>query len=496
MKKKLIALMGGGLIGKCAGVGRELLVASLYGTGSVASAYRLAQAGVFIPVNLFAAEVLNATTIPLQRKYRTNGGAQAEARFAQIALAGFGAIGSLLGWGMFFCADEIIRVLAPGFDLATHAQAASFLKILSFGVPLYVLASLMSYLELGMGGHTLTTLRATVQSVCLIASTFAAYALGRPGWLAAGFVVAQVVCCLWGSVLLRARGLLRFQPITLQHAREIGLQVGKLMRPLVLLPVLMQGNAAVERIVASKLAVGAVAGIDYARLISDTINILVTVPFALTVLCELSGRADKDARRMLLRLLTPLALITVPASAFLCAHATQVVAAMYGRGAFGKSSIDLTSPILALSAVALWAQAFGYVIQRALSARMQNAAVIRTMAVSLTISVLINLTVSRWLGVAAIGLAVAAYGVVNCVLGARALGYRFEDFSALVWLVAGEIVYVGIASQMDLLPGIGGLISAIAASGIFWTFWILIHGKLRRTLAIYLRAHMRRGAAL
>jgi putative peptidoglycan lipid II flippase len=265
-----------------------------------------------------------------------------------------------------------------------------------------------------------------------------------------------------------------------------------LMRPLILLPILMQGNAAIERIVATKLASGAVAAIDYARLVSDTVNILITIPFALTVLSELSGgKPEGEVRKHLLQILTPLALVTIPASAFLCAHATNVVTLMYGRGAFGASSIYLTSSILAALSVGIWAQAFSYVAQKALSAQLKNHALIVFMSISLTVSVLVNVVASKWWGVAAIGFAASAYGLINCLLAARSFRYSLEDLAPIGWMVVGEIGYIMVARLLTWPIGVIGLICAGAFAVVFWAVWIVLNDRMRASLLAFIRNGLR-----
>ncbi len=490
MKRKILALMSGGLVGKIVGVGRELLVASLYGTGSVASAYRLAQAALFIPINFFTADVLNAAVIPLQRQYQGAEDKDAEVRFATIVLVGFGLFGLLLGLLMVCFSSEIVHVLAPTFNAPTHACATMFLQILSLAAPLYILAGLMSYLEMGAGGHTLTSARATVQSIGLIASTCAAYFLEQTALLATGFVLAQIVCCVWGWRRLTALGLIRRTSMSLDQVKEVVRRVLRLMRPLILLPILMQGNFAVERIVATRLADGAVAAIDYARLVSETVNVLITVPFALAVLSELAGKSADEIREALLGIAIPLTLLTVPASGFLYVHAHDVVALMYGRGAFDERSILLTSAILATMSIGLWAQALGYIAQKALSAQLRNRTAVTFMMISLAVSVAINLVASRWIGVAAIGLAVTGYGVVNSVMAARAFGYSAKELGPIGWMIAGEIAYIALSVMIDWPSGPRGLVIAAVASGIFWVVWTGANRRLRQTLLGYMKTRV------
>ena len=64
MFKVVRVLLLGGMVGKLLGVLRELIFAWLFGTGAVASAFRLAQSAFLIPLHGFVSESINGAFTP------------------------------------------------------------------------------------------------------------------------------------------------------------------------------------------------------------------------------------------------------------------------------------------------------------------------------------------------------------------------------------------------------------------------------------------------
>jgi putative peptidoglycan lipid II flippase len=478
MKRAVIGLVGGGMLGKLAGIARELLIAAFYGTGTIAAAYRLAQSAVLIPVNFFTADVLNAAAVPLLKRYRKESDGS-EAKFTLISLLFFGAIGFLIAIVIECEAPRMVHLIAPGFSKDEKFAAIEFVKILAAGVPLYVLSTLLSYLEMAAGGYTLTSLRSTISNVGLILFTPLAYFLREPTWLAWGFVLSQAACFIWGIARIRRLKLITWISIEWDDVKKITHDFWTLMRHLIMLPIFMQGSVIAERIVASWIGGGTVAALDYARIIADTGNILITVPFALAVLGELSGKSITETRRKLKQVLTVVMLFTVPLSAFLCAHATLVVSLIYKRGAFDSQSVVQTAAILRTMGAGFWAQSLAYIFQKALAAQSRNGSVIKILVVALCFSIITNLIAYRWLGAATLGISTSLFGIIGATLSARSCGFKLGEFSDLGWLVLAGIIYVAISRFVPWGGGLVSIMEAAAVSVFFWGTVVTFHRGLR-----------------
>mgnify|MGYP001252441651 CR=1 FL=1 len=422
MWRAVSKLLRGSLLGKIIGFFRELLFAALYGTTAIAGAYRAAQTAVFIPIQFFASDTLNAGFLPLYTRYKQRDPEQALRLFWFVG-GMLTVLSILLAVFLAGLADVWARLLFPGFGESEMAITIRFIQVMALGVPCYFISMMLAYLEMGNGGYTLSSVRASVQSVGLIAGTVAAYALSVPVLLAWGFTLAYLALSLWGLMMALRRKWLVFPNVSRfgSTVRGAAADFWRAIRHLLPLPFFLQGNFAIERAVASLMGVSVVAALDYARLITETAIVLLAVPLGLASLSEMS-RADEDTiRRQLGKVIPALLLVTVPLSAFLFFHAETVLDLLYGRGAYDASSLAVTTPILQGLAIGLWAQVIGYVLVKYLNAQMRNREVLFIMVGSLLLNVVLNIGFYRQLGPLVLGLGVSAYGVAVFALGAAVM---------------------------------------------------------------------------
>jgi putative peptidoglycan lipid II flippase len=468
MFKATRALMRGGILGKLFGIMRELILAALFGTSAQIDAYRAALTGTMIPANFFLNDSLNAGFIPLYTRYLREDRAKADALFWSLNLL-LGVAGLMVTGALLVAAGPAVRLLVPGFSAEALALTAQFVRVMALGLPFYIQSALFAYLEMGHARYTLQSLRASAQSVGLIAGTLLAFWLRQPVWLAWGFTGAYVVFAVTGGIVLwRARLLAWPGTWSWPAAGLIMGEFGRVIRPLLLLPVMMQGNTAVERIVASLLGVGVVASLDYAKMIAETGLVLIAVPVGLASLAELSRVDAEVARERLGRILTPMLLLLVPLSAFLALNCEQVVRLLYRRGAFNEESVALTQAILLGSSVGFWAWIISAVFVKALNAQMRNREAVLFMGVAFGINVTFNLCAWRYLGPITLGLGTSIYALVLFALSARALHLGDALRRCAAPLVPGVVLYIALARWVR---GSGPAWFA-AAAGLFAVYWL------------------------
>ncbi len=467
MFKSFLHLFFGSLAGKLAGVLREVLLAGLFGTSGMVAALRAAQSATLVPVNFFTADTLSAGFLPLYARYRDSDGRRAGSLFWWTA--GLLLVASVLTVTLLLAAAPYwIRALVPGFSASERALTVEFVRIMGLGVPFYIAGGLFSYLEMGHGVYTLASARATLQSAGLIVGTLVAYVMRVPSLLAWGFTVAYLVYSVWGFARIVRRGwvplpsLLRSEDI-----RSVAGEFWHVVKPLMLIPVLLQGNTVAERAVASLLGVSTFAALDYAKFISDTGILLFAVPLGLAGLSAISKMSDEEARVSLERLLPPLLLASVPVSMALAVNCRWVIAIVYQRGHFDAESTHLTQLILWGYALGFWAQVASYVLMKSLSARLLNTAVFRIMAAGLVVNMVINFSFYRVVGPAVLGIGSCANGVVLFALSTRALGLTGTVLKRLAWLALGSLGYASI----EMMPIAQGWLGMLVAAIWFMAWW-------------------------
>jgi putative peptidoglycan lipid II flippase len=433
-------LLFGGVTGKVLGVLREVLSAALLGTGAVASAFRLSQAAFFIPIQGFLSDSLSSGFTPQYAQERAAHVARARLLFSgmhAVALVVSVAIGALL----VVAAPLWVRLLAPGFDAPTAAVATHMVQCLAIAMPFYALTSLYAAAELTAGRAAMAAARATVQSLGIMLGVALAWWWHAPLLIAVGFVTAYLVLTVWGVLSTRAEGL-PLWPRAGQWApvrSSLG-AVWAAYRYLISVPALMQLHFIIERRVASVVNPHAVAAVDYARFVSETAVLLLAMPFGLAGLATMASVSEEQFRAGALKSLRLLLYLGVPLSVALLLHAHWVVKIAYGRGAFGAESVAVTAAILQAQGIGLWAQLLGYASARYLSARRRNRSMVAIYLLAVLINILLNLTVTPWLGAAGLGLASAVNSLIVGIAILWRLGLLralYRDFVLLMVAAAG-----------------------------------------------------------
>jgi putative peptidoglycan lipid II flippase len=243
---------------------------------------------------------------------------------------------------------------------------------------------------------------------------------------------------------------------------------GKILLPLLWLPIMLQGSIAIERAVASLMGVRVVASLDYAKFITDTGTLFLAVPLGLASLSTLSRLSPEEVRASLIKMVRAMLMIIVPISMFLALNSQLIIHIIYTRGKFDLQSEKTTSMILLGLAIGFWGQIIGYVLIKALNALMRNKEVLLFMAISLGLNVIIDVSLYKFIGPLALGLGASVGGFVIFVLTVWKLKLADEIRPYLFDLGIGVLLYI----PLGLLFARPGWIGFIIAGLKFVIFWI------------------------
>jgi putative peptidoglycan lipid II flippase len=339
-------------------------------------------------------------------------------------------------------------------------------------MPFFVAGSMTSYLALALGHYRVVSLRSTIQNSCLLIGTAAAAITGHSILLAWGFTVGCVVYSVYGTARVRQLGLLTTRSPwmgwaeTAAHIKPMVL----LVRGLLLIPVLVQLNEALERIVASFVGVRTVAATEYANFIIDTCVTLIAVPIGLAGLASLRDYSDiRGAVRLRVGALTPALLFAgLPMSVLLAFHARAVVGLLYGRGHFDTLSTLSTATLVQGFAIGLWAQLLGYVYIKVFSATLQTAKQVRAVALGMlagmaTMSVAIPSGRPIF-----IGLSGSVYGLVVTFVAAHEIG-AVRMLGRWIGILLPGCVLMSVPAM--LITG-SGVVAFSVSSGISLAAWV------------------------
>ncbi len=415
-KRLALYLVGGALLSKVLGLVREVLVARAVGASMIADAFRGGQTACLLPLLVLQSESVPAILIPIYREWREDG--SAPRRFAALTVA-LTMVAALLFIVVEAIAPFWIDVLLAGFSEQAHDLTLTFTRVMATAMPASVLMSCLAGSEIARGQSRTTSIRATLANVAVIMGVVVFLLTKDPVVLAWSFALAFNLTALWALWRGIREGALDFSRLEYREIWASFTIYMRRLRPLLMQPVGEHALIWIERLLASGLAVGTLASLDYARTLTDCAVLLVSQPIGLAVLsrgpsANLHGQMDMLAR--------PVLAMAIPSSIFLVFFAPEIVELVFHRGAFDAAAIESTSEILRGIAAGLWATTLGWILIRMLNSVGRNRRATLIVSTGYFANILTGALLVRQFGGAALGIGEAVRGIVILIGVGLALG--------------------------------------------------------------------------
>ena len=410
------------MLSRITGLAREMLVARYLGAGWVADAFFVAFRFPNLFRSLFAEGAFNAAFVPLFAGELERNGHEAARLFAERCLA-------VLTWTLiaFVAAMEIampwaMEVLAPGFgDMPGKMELAIALSRITFPYLLFIsMVSLQSGVLNALGRFAAaagTPVLLNLVSMAVLVA-LAPYTPTPGHAMAWGVFASGIAQFLWLVASVRRAGMAlgatrpRLPPeVRLMLRRVVPGAVGAGVYQL---------NLAINTVIASLVANGAVSYLNYAERINQLPLGVVGVAIGTALLPLLSRqiKAGDTAAAMAAqnRAIEMGLLLTLPAAAALMVIAHPVVAVLFQRGHFSAADSAAVAACLRMLAAGLPA----YVLIKALTppffAREDTATPVRIAAVAMVVNVALNLALMGPLSYMGMALSTALAAWVNVAL--------------------------------------------------------------------------------
>jgi putative peptidoglycan lipid II flippase len=430
-RRMTVLLMVGAVASKLLGFLREILMAQIIGVSLVGDAFRGALTAVLLPIAFLQNESVPAILIPMHIEAQKKGHAP-EFLVSIAAALTLLALGPTIG--ILALGETWIDVIVGGFGEAGRALTLTFVRVMSLAMPAAILSSCLAGGEIASGVSRMTNIRASLINVSLILGLLTTALTGHVEALAWGFVVAFNFLAVWGAWKLSREGLLDVGGLAPKKVAAAGAQFLWRLRPLIALPFAEQGQVWVERLLASRIGVGAISSLDYARTLSDCAILLISQPVGLAFMAS-HNDGDKSAR--IESVFRTVLAIMAPASVFLFIFASDIVQLVFQRGAFNQTGVTLTSQALTGISMGLWASTLGWVLLRALNSDNRNAQATVIVISAYAANILLNLVTSCFqeslnLGLTGLGLGEAFRGLTLLAGTALALPNRRKLFMLIL----------------------------------------------------------------
>ena len=464
--------MSGILVSRIFGFLREMVIASFFGLSPQVDAFYAAYRIPNFFRTLLGEGSLSAAFIPVLSKTRVEVGGAASVHLTRAFLSIILMIsGGITLLGVTF-SSAIVSAIAPGFSPETHDLASGIMRII---FPFFAFLALGAW-AMGILHSRRRFFLPSIAPVCLSGSQIVFVI-----FFGLSFSPEPIYALAWGVLaggalqfLVQVPALVRLG-YSVRPAWDPALgelrRIGVLFLPVVIALGINQISSLVDTFLSSFLEGGSLATLSYAaRLYTFPLGLFGSsiVMVALPTLSrakaleggEDSGHIDR-VREWWLKTL----FFLIPSAVFLLFFASEVVGALFERGAFGPAEVDRVGGVLLAYAVGLPACGSVKLLASGVPSPPDTRTPMNKALAATLVNIVLSVILMRVLGVRGIALAtsIAAYlhlGLLASGLSVRG-GRGLMDGYALrriCLIIAGSAIMIitGLLAWRFLLSGMGG----------------------------------------
>jgi len=406
------------LAAKVCGMLRDVLIASVYSTGSKAVAFYTA---CRIPLLLFdfvIGGVISSTFIPVFNEYLEKEGKQRAMKFANLYINTVLLITVLITvLGLTF-SPQLISAIAPDIPMETHELSRVLSNIM---FPMIIFTGL-AYSFVGIlqsfGEFNIPSIISLVSNGSLILY----FLLFQDKFDIHGLAVAMLVG--WGlQAFIQIPWLKKFgyQYKPCLSFKDKGIQkAAKLALPMLISTWVQPLCTVINMRLASGVNDGAgIAALEYA----NKIYIIMTGLFSFVVTnlifpylsrASASDRQD-EVNKMMVTALKSITFIILPIMTGFMILAKPITSLIYERGAFGTNDVAMTSTALMYYSFGMLALAFCELLNKSFFAMHDSKTPMKTSILGMVCNIILSYLLSGLMGFGGLALATALASVINAI---------------------------------------------------------------------------------
>lgn len=352
------------------GIVRNRIFANTYGAGAELDAYNAAFRIPEIALDVLVAAGLTAPFVPIYSSLRHEAGDEPANDFGRSVLTGAIAVMTVASTGLFLLAPWLAEVIGAGFAPATRELYIQLLRINCIAQIAFAASMVLGEVLVANRRFAFYALAPILYTTGIVAGTvlFA----GRFGVAASAWgAVAGAV----GHLAIRAIGIgrtsFRIRPAFAVRTAAFR-EFLRLMLPRMASVPIEPLMLTYFTVVAAGTGVGGVSSLNFALDYQVLPVSLIGISFSLAVFPVLSAAySDRDGpvfRRVLVRNLAVIAVLTTGAAVALFVLSGTLVSVLLGGGRFGAADVTRTSAVVAVFALSIPFDALAYPLSRGLYA--------------------------------------------------------------------------------------------------------------------------------
>lgn len=435
------------VLAKLLGFVKQMLVASSFGTTIETDLINLSQ-GVVNDIQYLLAQSLITAFVSVYIHHREDGSSDA---FAANVLKLFLLLSGALALLCELFAPWIARLLAPSYTAELSARLCAYLRLFLLALPPLVAASVFQAMLNANERFAAGESQGLSHSVWLILILL----LWRDRLGIGVLSVSFFAYILWNAVFLGVlsrpywrRGLKK--PLQSSAVRDLLRMIG----PLLLGYSLVSVNQIVDKIIGSGLGEGAVSAMGYGLVLQTFVATFIFSfgnIFYPYITQRIAAQEHAGAAHLAEWTATVLLFVLLPITVLIEVCSTDIVTAVFGRGAFNAESVRMTAAALRGYGFALVPLALREVYSRVQYGYQDSRHPMINSSLSIGCNIVLSIVLSRFFGIWGVCFATSAsvFGcsVLNVFSAKRCNAFlRWRAFlPALPFLAVGSVVCYALA---------------------------------------------------
>jgi len=428
------------LISKFIGFFREVLIANYFGATGQTDAFVVA---MLIPgsiLGLFAGG-FSTLVIPfyLERKSKSE---EAARKFVDSALLVWGSVFVVVSVVILIFAPTFVHLIAYGFTGERFELAVRLTRYLvAYGL-LNILVAIFTGLLQAQKQFFLPVAVSLIGNVAIVLSLFLLHRyLGINSW-AVGLTLSSLISFVAMFLVLYRQGFfhnLSYHGVDWHEIRQFGV----LLLPLVISGGISIINQMVDKTIGSSLDAGSIAALNFSGRVWQIPLALFAGPIATAVFPTFSELALTDAgkaqyRSRLEQTMSVSFYVMIPSTFFIFFLSEPIVQLFFERGAFDPKATALTSFVVKMYVLGLFAHAICPIMSKVFYSFKNTTTPVIISAISVGLNIVLNLVLSKFLGAGGIALATSIVMVWSFTLYVILVRKYINPFSKELLIEIGK----------------------------------------------------------
>lgn len=406
--------MGLSLISKLLGFLREIFLSYFYGASSTTDAYLVA---LTIPGVLFTffSTAIAVGFIPTFSSISND--IEQRNEFVNNIFNILLIVSTIIVIGTVLFSEQLVEILAPGFDNYTKTLAIKFTRLFVLGIYfsswLSIFVAFLNYFKY----FRVVALAGIPFNISILISIVLSFYYNIY-WLVLGAVFGKLLEIIYLYPYVRKNSYKYKLTLNLKDKNVKYLFL--LSLPLTLSISVNQLNIIVDKSIASSLEVGAISAINYSnyliQLVVGIFVLSVTTIFFPDLAKHFIDRDFKKIEGLMLKSLKLVNILVIPSAFYFFFKSYEIISFVFERGNFNSSSSLLTSSVFVFLSLGLLPFSYREVLIRVFYAMHNTKTPVVNSIIAVIINILLAFQLSKTLGIIGIAIATTIAAFITTLL--------------------------------------------------------------------------------